>query len=172
MPNYQQGDKQISDGVNLLISILVRYPEVGTITYNSSNQSIKLTFLLTGSQEEKQMDFIANHISRSLDAYHMLKNMKDAFVEIQMNSYEHMAMLTIIRDVGSLSRGEIALIIALLREKAIDLLVADQSEFLVEEDLLIQEELIENMLENMKRKFDSHSLIGIREDGRVLVFNK
>jgi hypothetical protein len=83
-----------------------------------------------------------------------------------------MAMLTIIRDVGSLSRGEIALIIALLREKVIDLLVSDQSEFLVEEDLLIQEELIENMLENMKREYDSHSLIGIREDGRVLVFNK
>jgi hypothetical protein len=172
MPNYQQGDKQISDGVNLLISILVRYPEVGTITYNSSNQSIKLTFLLTGSPEKRQMDFIVSHLTKSLDAYHMLKNMKDALVEIRMNSYDHMAMLTIIRDVGSLSRGEIALIIALLREKAIDLLVSDQSEFLVEEDLLIQEELIENMLENMKRKYDSHSLIGIREDGRVLVFNK
>ncbi|KYZ77136.1 hypothetical protein AXX12_03100 [Anaerosporomusa subterranea] len=172
MPNYQQGDKQISDGVNLLISILVRYPEVGTITYNSSNQSIKLTFLLTGSPEKKHMDFITDHITHSLDAYHILKNMKDTLVEICMNSYENMAMLTIIRDVGSLSRGEIALIIALLREKAIDLLVTDQSEFLVEEDLLIQEELIENMLENMKKKYDSHSLIGIREDGRVLVFNK
>jgi hypothetical protein len=172
MPKYQQGDEQISDGVNLLISILVRYPEVGTISYNSSNQSIKLTFLLTGSPEAKKMAFITNHITSSLAVYHMLKSVKDPLVDIRLSSYEDMAMLTIIRDVGSLSRGEIALIIALLREKVIDLLVSDQSEFLVEEDLLIQEELIENMLENMKREYDSHSLIGIREDGRVLVFNK
>ncbi|MDU4959708.1 MAG: hypothetical protein E6X17_03460 [Sporomusaceae bacterium] len=172
MPNYQQGDRQISDGVNLLISILVRYPEVGTIAYNSSTQSLKLTFLLTGAPQAQRLDQIAAYMRHSLDTYYLLKNLKNSVVEMQTSNYENMAMLTIVRDVASLSRGEIALIIALLREKATDLLVADQSESLLEEDLLVQEELIENMLENMRSKYDSHNLIGIREDGRVLVFNK
>jgi hypothetical protein len=118
------------------------------------------------------VDLLMNHMIRSLAAYHVLKGEKDTLVDVQMNSYEQMAMLTIIRDVNSLSRGEIALIIALLRDKAVDQLVTDRNESLMDEDLLIQEELIENMLENMKKEFDNHSLIGIREDGRVLVFNK
>ncbi len=172
MPKYQQGDKQVSDGVNLLISILVRYPEVGTISYNSTNQSIKLTFMLAGLPDDKQIDCIVKHITQSLSVYHLLKNVKQSLLTISMNRHEPMSILTIIRDVHSLTRGEIALIISLLRDKVVDLLVTDASEFLVEEDLLIQEELIESMLENMKQKYDHHSLIGIREDGRVLVFNK
>ena len=172
MPKYQQGDEQISDGVNLLISILVRYPEVGSITYNPTNQSIKLTFLLTGSPHKMTVKGLADHISLSLSAYHALRVEKNCLVDVKISKFDNMAVMTIVRDVNSLSRGEIALIIALMREQALDLLVTDQGESLLEEDLLVQEELIENMLENMKKETDNHSLIGIREDGRVLVFNK
>ena len=76
MPKYQQGDEQISDGVNLLISILVRYPEVGSITYNPAAQSIKLTFLLTASPEKRQVADLTNHILSSLTTYHVLKDEK------------------------------------------------------------------------------------------------
>lgn len=172
MPKYQQGDEQMSDGVNLLISILVRYPEVGSISFDPTNQSLKLAFLLSGSPEKKQTAFLVKHIMDSISAYHVLKGEKETLVDVRVSNYEPMAMLTIIRDVYSLSRGEIALLIALLRDKAKELLVTDPNEALLEEDLLVQEELIENMLENMKKEYDSHSLIGIREDGRVLVFNK
>jgi hypothetical protein len=72
-----------------------------------------------------------------------------------------------------MSRGEIGLTIKLLRDRFTDRLVADRNDAMLEEDLLLQEEVIEDMLENMRKKDnDDHSLIGIREDGRVFVFNK
>jgi len=81
-------------------------------------------------------------------------------------------MLKIVRDVKTLSKGEIALIITLLRDNFKNRLVTDHNDSMLEEDLLVQEELIEDMLENLKKGQANHKLIGIREDGRVLVFNK
>ncbi|MGI6093694.1 MAG: hypothetical protein ACOYD5_12110, partial [Negativicutes bacterium] len=61
----------------------------------------------------------------------------------------------------------------LLRDKFQDRLVIDYNDSLLEEDLVMQEEVIETMLESMKKQYHgNNSLIGIREDGRVLVFNK
>ena len=34
MPELCQNDQQVSDGANLLISMLVRYPEIGTINFD------------------------------------------------------------------------------------------------------------------------------------------
>jgi len=36
----------------------------------------------------------------------------------------------------------------------------------------MQDEVIDSMLENIKTQHNCSGLIGIREDGRVLVFNK
>jgi len=172
MPKYQQGDEQISDGVNLLISILVRYPEIGTVTFDPKIHCLKLNFILSGMPPESDFNKIKKLLLDSITLYHILENLEKSNTDIFLNAYDQFAMLTIVRDVHTLSKGEITLIIALLRENLKDFLVTDPNDTLPEEDLLIQEEVIENMLENMKRTHADHSIIGIREDGRVLVFNK
>ena len=172
MPKYAQDGGKISDGVNLLISILVRYPEVGTIDYDPQQQSLKLTFMLSGIPEHNEFASAKQLLQDSMAAYHMIEDYQNTIVEISLSLCEQVAMLKIVRDVKSLSKGEIALIITLLRDTFKNRLITDQNDSLLEEDLLIQEELIENMLENVKKGNADHKLIGIREDGRVLVFNK
>lgn len=172
MPKYAQEGSQISDGVNLLISILVRYPEVGAIDYNPETQSLKLTFMLSGIPTNQEYTSVRQVIFDSIAAYHMLEDNHDTFSDISVSTCEHVAMLKIIRDVKTLSKGEIALIITLLRDTFKNRLITDQNDSMQEEDLLVQEELIEDMLESLKKSQAVHKLIGIREDGRVLVFNK
>ena len=173
MPKYQQEDDQISDGINLLISILVRYPEIGTINFDPTNNSLKLTFMISDIPTSTEFLHAKKVILSSIAAYHMLENVTGAISDIQMsNAYDKVVMLTIFRDVHTLSKGEIALVITLLREKFKERLVTDYNDAVPEEDLLVQEELIDNMLANMKEQHVGHGLIGIREDGRVLVFNK
>lgn len=172
MPKYAQEGGQISDGVNLLISILVRYPEVGAIDYNPETQSLKLTFMLSGIPSESEFCAAKQVISESMAAYHMLEGYDKTLADISMSTCEEVAMFKIIRDVKTLSKGEIALIITLLRDSFKNRLITDRNDAMLEEDLLVQEELIEDMLENLKKDQAGHKLIGIREDGRVLVFNK
>lgn len=172
MPKYTQEDEQISDGANLLISILVRYPEIGTISFDHRTDVIKLTFMLSEIPARSEMTTIRQIILDSIEAYHILDGQAVSVANVELSSFEPMAMLNILRDVHTLSKGEIALIITLLHERFGERLVTDLNDSMLEEDLIIQEELIENMLESMKRQHIKNGLIGIREDGRVLVFNK
>lgn len=172
MPKYQQNDEQISDGVNLLISILVRYPEIGTINFDPQNNTLKFTFMLSGTPSQAEFSVTKQLILDSAAAYHFLEGVTVCTSDVQLSTYDQVTMLTILRDVHTLSKGEIDLVITLLRDKFKERLVTDHNDSMLEEDLLVQEELIDNMLDSMKRQHADHCLIGIREDGRVLVFNK
>jgi archaellum biogenesis ATPase FlaH len=172
MPKYAQEDEQISDGVNLLISILVRYPEIGTISFDHRTDLITLTFMLSGIPAQSEFTATRQIILDSIDAYHLLEGQAVMLADVKLSSFEQVAILNILRDVHTLSKSEIALIITLLREKFGERLVTDFNDSMPEEDLIMQEELIENMLESMKKQHIKNGLIGIREDGRVLVFNK
>ena len=173
MPEFSQNDQQVSDGANLLISMLVRYPEIGTINFNPEENSIKFTFMISGIPTASDFENLKRLIINSVAAYHLLEDIKNCSINVELSSYEQVAMLNITRDVHTMSRGEINLTIKLLRERFAERLVADLNETMLEEDLLLQEEVIEDMLANMRKQYnDNHSLIGIREDGRVFVFNK
>jgi hypothetical protein len=172
MQKLRQLDEEISNGVNLLISILVRYPEIGTIRFDQQNNSLKTTFMLSSIPDDSEFKEIRRLLLDSLAAYHMLEGLAANLTEIELSTYEQMAMLTILRDVHTLSKGEFALIITLLRDAFKERLVSESNDIMLEEDLLIQEEQIDSMLENMKQQQMEQSLIGFREDGRVVVFNK
>lgn len=172
MPKFQQNDDRVSDGVNLLISILVRYPEIGTINYDADKHTIKLTFMLSTIPSETEFARLKATLTNSLAAYHVLQETKAAKADVDLSDCGGVAMLTILRDVPTLSKGEIALVITLLRDSLNNRLITDANDALLEEDLLIQEEVIDNMLANIKDQYTGKGLIGIREDGRVLVFNK
>ena len=172
MAKLQQGDEKVSSGINLLISILVRYPEIGTINFDAKNNTLKLTFMLSSIPVEKEYEAFRHLLKNSISAYHLLEDTVESTVKIELSSCEQVAMLTIMRDVASLSKGEIALLISILRDYFTDMLVVDQNDALMEDELLIQEEVIVSMLEKVKAQRSNNGLIGIREDGRVFVFNK
>ena len=172
MPKLKQDADAISDGANLLISILVRYPEIGTINYDADNGSIELTFMLYGIPAADELARVKSKLLASIAAYHSLEDIGGASTTLKCSTCDQVAMLTLRRDVATLTRGEMALVIALLREDLQDRLVADENDAILEEDLQVQEEVIGDMLESMKKTHNGNGLIGIREDGRVLVFNK
>lgn len=172
MPRYNQDDEQISDGVNLLISILVRYPEIGTINFNPQTNSLKLTFMIAKIPTADEFNNLRNLLLDSIQAYWILEGLIGTISNVELSSYEQVAMLNVLRDVATFSKGEIALIISILRNNFKERLVTDNNDSMLEEDLLMQEELIDNMLQNIKHQKTLNGLIGIREDGRVLVFNK
>ncbi|MBP2663182.1 MAG: hypothetical protein H6Q71_1130 [Firmicutes bacterium] len=173
MPELSQTDQQVSDGANLIISMLVRYPEIGTINFNPEVNLLKLTFMVSGIPTYGEFERTKQLIINSIAAYHMLEGIADISIDIELSSYEQVAIVTVIRDVQTLTRGEINLMIKLLQERFSERLVTDHNDSMLEEDLLFQEAVIEDMLENMREQDnDHHNLIGIREDGRVFVFNK
>lgn len=161
-----------NDGVNLLVSILVRYPEISSLHIIPASQTLKITFLLSRIITAAEFDAVQQRLRKSIEAFNMLEGRDDIQLHIEQSTYEHITLLTIARDMPSLSQEEIALLIATLQEQFGNALVADSSEPVLDEELAVQEEMIQNMLDNVRVQNTKRRLIAIRDDGRVMVFDK
>jgi len=162
----------VSDTIGLLISILVRYPEVASINFDPHGQALKFTFIFSGSVPKKDQETFEVKINNYLDAYLLIEDKNSEVSSMQWLSYDKFSILEITRDVDTLSQEEIAIIIALVKEDFGPGLVYENSDSVAEEDLMLQEELIGHMLENLKGSRQEKKLIAFREEGKVLVFNK
>ncbi len=171
MPIYKE-DEPASDGVNLLISILVCYPEIGSIRFEPKKNVLQLTFLLSEIPSDENYTSLCYLLRNSIDAFHSLVGTSANIVDVQLSPFEPVVLLTITRDINTLFKGEINMLITLLRDHLKSRLLRDYNESMLEEDLRLQEDVIEDMLANIKKHQHEHRLIGIREDGRVMVFNK
>lgn len=168
---YRNGS-DVSDSIGLLISILVRYPEIATINLEPDAQVLKLTFILSELVDEDTQQSFSDRIRSSLDVYNYLEGKNPTTTTISFSDHEKLTFLEVRRDVHSLSQDEISLIISLVRDEFEQIMVKEENENLLEEDLLVQEELIGHMLENLRDCTQEKKLIAFREEGRVLVFNK
>lgn len=172
LPTHESSNEQLSNGINLLVSILIRYPEVGTASFDPQNHCLKLKFMLHTVPSPSDFSTTKQLVVDSITAYHLLEGLQLKTSEILLQTHDQVAMISIVRDVHTISSEELSLIITILQENLKDYLIIDNNESLAEEDLLVQEEVIEEMLENIKTYPELHGIIGIRENGRVLVFNK
>lgn len=172
MPKYRQDDGELCDSIGLLISILVRYPEIGTVKFDPGSQTLRLSFLLSRLIDEQEYQVFSEKLNMSLETFNMLEGNDQVVIHTALSSYDQISVIDVDRDVHTLSKTEIALIITLLKEFYAGQMIIDKNDALLEEDLLVQEELIDNMLEHLKVSRYEKNLIGIREDGRVMVFNK
>lgn len=167
--SYKNGDK-VSDCIGLLISILMRYPEVGSIHFDPQNHTIRLTFILSGDNGLSQAEAGENFIA-AVRIYHQLEKITPHVFSWEEHFSDGYTMIDLKRDVDTLSKNEIAFLMDLCRLHFDQVLVVDGSDELWEEDIEIQEEMIGHMLEGMKKGCADKKLLAYREEGKVLVFN-
>jgi hypothetical protein len=167
---YKNGD-DVSDSIGLLISILVRYPEVGTINFDPQSHELKLTFIVSGKYNEKEIEEFLIILRNSMILYHQLERIKPQVMSIDWQSCDNYTILDLIRDVDTLSHTELSFIIELFETHFNQVLVMESNEQLWEEDLQLQDEIIGHMLESIKNGMPDKKLIAYREEGKVLVFN-
>ena len=88
--------------------------------------------------------------------------------------YDKFCVLSIVRDIATLSKGEITLLSTLLTEKFQECLILDGSEYIPDfiDDIDFSDELIDTMFEVVRAQRAAKNLTALRENGRVLVFSK
>lgn len=161
-----------SESVELLTSIMVCYPEVGTINFEPDKQVLKFTFILSQVLPDEEIDQFRDKLLASIEAYNNLENRQAAVIGLTAHFCDRLTLLEITRDVETLDYDEIALMIVLLKRAFGKYILAEDYEGLPEEDLLMQEDLIRQTLECLRRGGQNKRLVAFREEGRVLVFNR
>ncbi|NLC76094.1 MAG: hypothetical protein GX750_00495 [Clostridia bacterium] len=172
--NFNQGEAVLSESAGLLISILMRYPEISTISFNPEDNLICLSFSFVHGPDEERFIKAKDKLLDCLKTYSFLEGKKVPALTFHWTTLDEISVLRVEYDVETLSKSEISLIISFLQEEFGDCLMKDPEpgDFMGEEDLLLQEEFISYMLESFKGATPRKKLIAFREEGKVHVFKK
>ena len=79
--------------------------------------------------------------------------------------------LRIYRDIASLSRGEVGLLVSLLKEQFGDIIISDDVRNPDEDLIFMQSEMIDHRIRFLKENKIPESMVGVREEGRVMVYD-
>lgn len=166
---YQQ-NSSVPYIAHLLTSILIHYPEIATINLDPKERVIKFSFYLKNIKLE--LGKIEKYIQQALQAYYFLEGITSEVNAFTFEQLDHFTIMEFCRDINTLSQKEISLVIALLKEQFGTALISDEDEDLNVDNETLHEELISYMLENAKRSTANIELIALRDEGKVVVYNK
>jgi hypothetical protein len=153
-------------GTGLLVSILLRYPEVGTISCCQEQQSLVLKFLVSKESDFKSLQ---NKLLQALQMFHKIEGRKMKMCKVEKHEQE-LDLFVVTRDLRSITQNEINLIVEIIKDELGDQLVTDENS-LAEDEIILQEEVINHMLAAIRSNGTEKNITAVREDGRVLVFN-
>ena len=112
-------------------------------------------------------------LEECLKSYHYLEKTQVECDEVKINIEEKATFITIKRDMKTFSHGELRLINTLINEEFGELLIMDTDKIpMIDSTMLAQMDLIDTMFASLKINPVVEKMIGIREAGRVIVFNK
>ncbi len=168
---WKEGES-FSNSMSLIAFLLVRYPEIGTVRFDPDQKILQFSFILSKILTETEFEPFRENLMLSVNAISELQERNSGRIQIKFSVCDGLSFVEILRDIDSLNQEEIALIIGVVNRYFEGDLLLDQQESIQEEDMVLQEEMIEHMLEDLKDSRQEKRLIGFREEGRVLIFNR
>ncbi len=169
---FWKESESFTNSMSLIVSLLVRYPGIATINFDPVQKSLGFTFAVARPLSQEEFEGFAATVKDSLAAVAALAGRAPNMLDLGLSDHDGISFLEVKRDIDTLMPEEIALLTSLIDQEFDGELVREQDDSLEEEDQAIQEEMIEHMLEDLKDSRQEKKLIGFREDGRVLVFNR
>ncbi len=172
---YNKGKEQITDGVELLISILLRYPEVAVVRYELEHNALVFSFIFAEGLENNHLEQVKAQLLEAITTWHYLENRHPEILEVTSEEIDQpeakkLTKIELQRDVNSFALEEVSLLVNLINSFELPLLTEDFEAFM-EEDLILQEEIIRHLLDSVKNYDCERDLFAFREEGKVLVFN-
>lgn len=171
---YEKKQQAAKNGVQLLASILVCYSEISSLSYEPKNNELVLDFVVKGEAGKKELQDFMDYINESLQVYHELTDGYKGELTITINRQAQLIMIHLRREITAVTRGELTLLVNIMRDKfgrqlAIDTL--HDADNLDEEFRDKQGAVLEQMLYEVSKRRLPGRLVGMREANNVVVYN-
>ena len=169
----KKAKKPNPDATRLLASILLVFPAVQSVTYESKDESLEFSFALNGKFSKKDFTEFLTSVAESLETFHHLEGLKGAKIELNVEGVYGTCFLNVRRDVATLTLKELSLLTEMALDYFGDRLIEDYDDYYPDEEyLMAQEDYLEQSLSNMRLLRVEGRLVGVRERERVLVYSR
>jgi hypothetical protein len=146
----KQTSEELSN-VNLLIFLLVQFPEIFTINYNLIKSSIKLTFMLRLDIGQERYISFKKELNECLKAYIKLAALNEVLPKLSKKMVHSWTLLQVTLNKDNISFEEVNLISSLvLNEFKNDVILDIRNDSCLEKEISEREEFIEYLLSSNK----------------------
>ncbi|MBR0060198.1 MAG: hypothetical protein IJP68_01850 [Selenomonadaceae bacterium] len=161
------------DAGRLLASILVVFPSVQSVTYDSKDETLELSFALNGKFSHDDFENFLNYVAESMETFHHLEGLSGATIDLNVEGIYGTCFLNVRRDVATLTCRELSLLTELAANYFGDQLIEEYDDSIPDEEyLMAQEDFLEQGLSNMRQLRVEGRLVGVRERERVVVYSR
>jgi hypothetical protein len=160
-----------NDSVNLLVSLLVRHPELSRVVIKPRFAAIALFFIVRGSLAVGERSAFRLSVLDHLRAFHGLAREPSPKVVVRLRADEGHTFVEIERDARDITRDEISLMVALVAQSFGDrLIVNPPADDPNEDESGGREDPVGTALDAVRRAKQAKGLVGFREERRVLIY--
>ncbi|MCK8826540.1 hypothetical protein MWH25_02085 [Natroniella acetigena] len=158
--------------IELLTSILLKYPVINTVNINLEERELEISFLIEDSITDINWKKEQDYLMRNFNLFNKFQknNINDINLQINRESYSELSKINLVRNLNELSQQEIDFMIKLIKEVFGEMLLENQ---LHNQNFSFDlADSIDGMLAQIEQLEYREKYLGFREEDRILVFNK
>jgi hypothetical protein len=167
-----RGEEGISHQASLLVSLLVRYPEIGSVKVHAGEGRLSFHIMLSRACTPEEIAAFRHLAIAHLEAYKQVSAREIGYIGVRGTAHANFTQIELTRDIATVSREELSLLVGLIRAHFGQNLIVESDEPLRDDERVYQEEIIDDMLEDVRAAGVHRELVGFREAGKVMVFNR
>jgi hypothetical protein len=159
-----------SDTVSLVCALLVRYPEIASIRSTPGEGTVRLTYAVSSRIDRAAQRAIIEAIESHVDGFLSLIGERGE-INVECESDRALSFVHVTRDLETFTKDELAMLTSFLADRFGSALVRNPvPDDYPDDDPAFQEELAESAIDALRDPAQSKSLVGFREEKRVLVY--
>lgn len=164
MPN------ESSDDVGMVIALLVRFPEIATIVSHPGDGTLTLSFAVAEHVTRGAERLLRERLTEHVRALGDHTGEHHDVLTVECESDRSASFLRITRDVRTFTREELQLLVALLADRFGAALHRSLCEDDASDEETSSDQLVDFAIEALRDPESQRSLVGFREEQRVLVY--
>ena len=160
-----------ADTVSLVCALLVRFPELASIRSGPADRTLRLTFAARQRYDRAAIAALAEAIEDHVRSFLALGHEEPSALRVDAEGDRGMTFVHVTRDLETFTKEELELQVSLLCDRCGDALVRNPPpEDHFEGDPAADDEAALYAIEALRDPAQSKSLVGFREEKRVLVY--
>ncbi len=160
-----------ADTVSLVCALLVRFPELASIRSAPADRTVRLTFAVNTRLDKRAQAAAGEAIVDHVDGYLLLVKDEAKILRVECETDRATTFVHVTRDSESFSKEELEMLVGFFTAEFGDALVRNPlPEDHLDADPVAQDEAALYAIEALRDPTQSKSLVGFREEARVLVY--
>lgn len=160
-----------ADTVSLVCALLVRFPELASIRSMPADRTVRLTFALKQRLDKASQSVLADAVEDHVGGFLLLAKEEAEVLRVECESDRSTTFVHVTRDLESFSKEELELLVSVFADRFSETLVRNPlPEDHFDSDPAAQDEVALYAIEALRDPAQSKSLVGFREEARVLVY--